>query len=546
MAVASQFVQVGERRVLVRYAGAGPALVLLHQSPQSSAALLPWFEAFAGRFAVFAPDTPGFGRSDPLPLAQPSIPDLARALGDLLQALGLQKVLLYGVHTGAAITLRLAQDQPERVAALVCDGLALFTAEERQPLLDGYLPPFEPRWDGGHLLWLWARVREQTLFFPWHVGTSAARLADYPLLPPEALHADVMDLLAAGDGYRAGYRAPLLYEHSRLGASRLSVPARLLYRRSDVLRPHLERLGSLPVNVQAQEVADAPALGAQMAAHFDAFAAAASTTDAAQAVAQASSPRHCRVPLPAGALAFLRTPSANACVDADVDAGAATELFLPDIGTPATWPPDAAPGHQSLVLEWPGHGASDRRAAADVSLQTLAKDLVQALAAPELAVSGPLRLRAQGGGCALAAVLAHALGPRCTGLVLQQPMPLNPAERDWFLASLPDWQPVATGAHLIAAWNWARLQHLFCPWLAPDAAAALRAPAPPPRRVHADALEMLRAGPGLASLWAAALVADWPALLAVLPCAVQMESGGPPQRAALASRLMQADNATAL
>ena len=204
--VHAQFVQVGERRVFVRHAGRGPALVVLHQSPQSSASMQPWFERFAATHAVFAPDTPGFGRSDPLPRAQPTVPDLAQALGELLQALGLQRVLLYGVHSGAAIAARLALDQPQRVAGLVCDGLSGFTTDERQPLLDGYLPPFEPSFDGGHLLWLWARVREQYLFFPWHHGSAAARIL-YPAMPAAALHADVMDLLDEGDGYRAGYRA---------------------------------------------------------------------------------------------------------------------------------------------------------------------------------------------------------------------------------------------------------------------------------------------------------------------------------------------------
>ena len=122
--VHAQFVQVGERRVFVRHAGCGPALVVLHQSPQSSASMQPWFERFAATHAVFAPDTPGFGRSDPLPRAQPTIPDFAQALGELLQALGLQRVPLYGVHSGAAIAARLALDQPQRVAALVCDGLS--------------------------------------------------------------------------------------------------------------------------------------------------------------------------------------------------------------------------------------------------------------------------------------------------------------------------------------------------------------------------------------------------------------------------------------
>ena len=237
--IREQFVQVHERHVFVRYAGRGPALLLLHQSPQNSRALIPWIERLAQSYAVFAPDTPGFGFSDPLPLAQPTIPDYAAALDALLEKMGIDRVLVYGVHTGAVTALRFALDYPNRVAALVCDGYARFDAAERQSLLGDYLPPFEPKWDGSHLLWLFARFREQNLFFPWNTPTQAARLA-YPLPSTDKLHSDVMDVLDAGDGYRVGYRAPFLYDDPT-AAARLTVPSMIFYRAEDV-HAWLERL----------------------------------------------------------------------------------------------------------------------------------------------------------------------------------------------------------------------------------------------------------------------------------------------------------------
>ena len=53
-----RFVAYGERRVMVRRAGSGPPVVLLHESPRSSAAFIPMIEALAERFTVIAPDTP--------------------------------------------------------------------------------------------------------------------------------------------------------------------------------------------------------------------------------------------------------------------------------------------------------------------------------------------------------------------------------------------------------------------------------------------------------------------------------------------------------
>ncbi len=525
----TQFVQVGERRVFVRHAGRGPALLLLHQSPQSSAALLPMIEHFADRYAVFAPDTPGFGLSDPLPLGQPTIPDLAQALGALVQALRLQRVLLYGVHTGASIAARLARDQPELVAALVCDGLSAFNAEERRPLLDGYLPPLEPSWDGSHLRWLWARMREQKLFFPWQAGTAAARIP-YPLPTPAQIHADVMELLDAGDGYRAGYRAPLLYEHGAASAAELRVPAWLLYRKADVLRPHLERLPQLPPHVHALEVTDAAALLRQTEAAFASVAEraaheaaapggaaaavpaastaasamhAASWADSAAAVAQASAATRRVVPTSLGALAFwcqAGTPEV-------------AELSLCDIGTPAALPANRSPGVLALALDLPGHGATPRLPLAAIEDHRWLGAVVEALNA--LGV-GQLRMAGHGGACAFAAVLARRLGPRCQALTLHDALPLSPAERQRFFDQLPLLHADAAGSHLLSAWDWARLKCLFWPWLVPDAAAVIVSAAPPPYRVHAEVVEMMRAQDNFGALWQAALNSDLPALLAAV------------------------------
>jgi pimeloyl-ACP methyl ester carboxylesterase len=75
------FVTVGQRQVHYRRAGEGPPVVLLHGSPRSSLALVELIEALAGRFCVIALDTPGYGTSDALPTARPSIADYAEAVG---------------------------------------------------------------------------------------------------------------------------------------------------------------------------------------------------------------------------------------------------------------------------------------------------------------------------------------------------------------------------------------------------------------------------------------------------------------------------------
>ena len=62
------YAEVAGIQLHYRYAGARefPALLLLHQSPSSSAMYAPLMAQLADRFFLVAPDTPGFGGSDPL------------------------------------------------------------------------------------------------------------------------------------------------------------------------------------------------------------------------------------------------------------------------------------------------------------------------------------------------------------------------------------------------------------------------------------------------------------------------------------------------
>jgi pimeloyl-ACP methyl ester carboxylesterase len=525
--ITEQFVEVGERRVFVRASGTGPALLLLHQSPQNSRALIPWIERLAERYAVFAPDTPGFGLSDPLPLAQPAIPDYAAALDRLLEKLGIARAMVYGVHTGAVTGLRFALDFPARVALLVCDGYARFDAAERQRLLGDYLPPFEPSWDGTHLLWLWARFREQNLFFPWNIPTREARLA-YPAPTTAKLHSDVMDVLDAGDGYRAGYRAPFLYDDAT-AAARLNVPARLFYRVEDVLSAHLTRLPALPANVTARTIdGGAAALIAACDVEFAAFASGSASgcvsVHASEVIAHAAADSRFVEVTPHGSLAFL----------ARQRNGDESDLFLADVGTPASIPPDTPAGRGVLAPELPGHGASPHWQTDTVSVQNIAAAI--ALVVKKRGHSH-VTIRALGGAAAIAVCLAEQLGTACKHLCLIDPIVLDAGEREQFLARLPNTTPHDTGAHLVAAWNWARMRHLFWPWRAADGAAARMVDAPAPARVHAEVVEITRAGPLWHALWREVLQFDVVSSAARCNCPIEVVSSADAECVRIATRL---------
>ncbi len=529
--VRAQFVDVNGRRVMVRYAGEGPAVILLHQSPQNSRALLPWIERLSANYAVFAPDTPGFGYSDPLPLLQPTIPDFAAAIGALIDRLGIEKVLIYGVHTGAVTALRFALDFPDRVAGLVCDGYARFDADERQQLLNGYLPPFEPSWDGGHLLWLWARLREQNLFFPWNSQTKASRMA-YPAPSTEKLAADSLDLLDAGDGYRAGYRAPFLYDDAT-AAARLKVQGRIYYRKEDVLAPHLTRLQNLPASIEAEIVHGGPAaLIEKTDAFFVARAGDASKVNAIDVVANAISPRRRMFDEAGLPLAALTSTNGGALTSAVV------AVHLGDIGVPARIPVDIPHGTPVIAFELPGHGASRPWPMDQLSLDAIAASMLHAIHA-----MGVIRfaVTAEGGSGALGAALtgaaAAARGATCERLTLINPLPLSPEERGHFLSQLPDLTPHSSGAHLIAAWNWARMKHLFWPWQPQSGAYARKVDAPAPIRLQTELVEIVRAANELKALWSQCLEARLEETLANAVAPVEIVVDDEPERVRLGASL---------
>ena len=74
-----------------------PALLCFHSSPNSGRLYERFLPVMAADRRVVAPDTPGFGYSDP-PQEPPGIEDYAAAMGDLMDALELDRVDLLGYH----------------------------------------------------------------------------------------------------------------------------------------------------------------------------------------------------------------------------------------------------------------------------------------------------------------------------------------------------------------------------------------------------------------------------------------------------------------
>ena len=99
----------------------GTAVVLVHGQIISSLYMVPTAERLASQFRVLAPDLPGFGHSDK-PGRILCVPELADALGEWMNAVGLRCAALVGNSLGCQIAVDLAVRRPELVQALVLSG----------------------------------------------------------------------------------------------------------------------------------------------------------------------------------------------------------------------------------------------------------------------------------------------------------------------------------------------------------------------------------------------------------------------------------------
>lgn len=134
----------GDANQQIHYREAGVAggqrpLLLLHPSPLSSYVFEGFMPEMARDRRVIAPDTPGYGMSDP-PHALPEIADFALAMLALLDHLGIPQVDVLGYHTGSLTAAEMARQRPGAIHRIVMISATPFTPEEREQFRAQYAP----------------------------------------------------------------------------------------------------------------------------------------------------------------------------------------------------------------------------------------------------------------------------------------------------------------------------------------------------------------------------------------------------------------------
>jgi magnesium chelatase accessory protein len=164
----SRFVTVGRLRWHVQAFGPddAPVLLLLHGTGAATHSWRDLAPLLATQFRVIAPDLPGHGFTLGRPTGGLAMPAMARAVGDLMGALGHQAQIVVGHSAGAAIASRMVIDGVAQPAALVGIGAALLPI----PGLAGVLFPQLARMLfvnplAPHLFAQWARIPGETARF---------------------------------------------------------------------------------------------------------------------------------------------------------------------------------------------------------------------------------------------------------------------------------------------------------------------------------------------------------------------------------------------
>lgn len=521
MQLSQNYVNIGseEQPQLVHFhtAGTGPALVMLHASPMSSAALLPFIRVAAEYNTVIAPDTPGYGWSDPLAEPAEDLAGYVTALYSFTRRLGLETFGLYGTATGAQIAIEFSKTYGARVDYLILDNAAHFTDEERDSIVSGYFPDLTPDATGSHLTRIWSVARDQCMFFPWHQATPQTRLPAGGV-NTGVVHQMAMEFLQAGKDYDRAYRAAFANEKMER-VRPLTVPVIIMRWQGSILKSYTDRFDSVEWPENFTMLHKGPGRGQRIEAFRSIFTERLAHTRGGDCHLSDAGKTG------SAAKGFLDLDGGQCHYLPAGDGKLPPMLALHDIGS----------SHRSLVgratslrgqyhvvvPDLPGHGLSYRPEDGRGGIDGLAEALAELVASLGWNRFGVL---AEKDSAVVAVELATRLGRSVQELKLVNPVDYGALAGEWEPDRFfPDFRPDAEGTHLLKTWHWLRDRQLFWPWYARDAGHALSGrPDLDAEFLSARVTEFWQAQPALNEIWPQ--VANYPlaARLDRLSCGVEL------------------------
>ncbi|NVK56241.1 MAG: alpha/beta fold hydrolase [Alteromonadaceae bacterium] len=449
--ISRRVVQVDNRIVHYRIAGKGPALLLIHQSPKSSAELIGMIAQLADQFTVIAPDTPGYGFSDPLEEDDAGIDQFVEALVAFIEALGLSKPAIFGSHSGAILGVRLAALYPHKISALIANGILINDAPTRAELVAKYFPDFLPDWSGAHLPKVWSRIRDQHCFYPWYERTAENRIHWPATL--QAMHESAMEILLAGEHYKTGYRAVLNYDISP-DLTQLTVPALLVVAKTDALVKYVAHYPTLSNTTEVRIVEDFCDIPAATSGFAKRFIGSPTSAVLPWSPYSVSTQKRRLYEHERGTIHYRCAGEPDHPV----------VLLMHDLGQSSRQYSALIEGLSDsyfvIAIDLPGHGQSDEYATEPV-------DVAAALSA--LMTQQPVTsfaMIAIGQSCVYARLLAEGNPEQVNQWLAYLDIQALQAENNGDLAteSPPDFTPDLAGSQLVRAWYLVRDQALFSPW----------------------------------------------------------------------------------
>jgi pimeloyl-ACP methyl ester carboxylesterase len=207
---AKGFIDAPDGQVFVRTYGDAdrPTVILLHDAPGSGLALQDMARALASTAFVVVPDLPGVGESQAPPQTRPILEASAKAVGAVVDALGLERFTVAAIGCGCAAAAAFAETRvPGLAAVLIEDPPAPDEAAANAIAPDLPLTP-----EGAHWLKAWLMLRDNQIYQPWYDGSVAAQRRTQGNFDADWLHDQTVALMQSRETYHRFARAARRYD----------------------------------------------------------------------------------------------------------------------------------------------------------------------------------------------------------------------------------------------------------------------------------------------------------------------------------------------